>query len=272
MHSYCSGTWIPRNVCNQRASELRDHYRVQQLDPVPALAVPSRSRQEQVAAGIADSVSAGLGIFPLGIALGLLVVQAGLPWWLAPALSLAAFAGSLELLLVGMVAATAPLVAVAVTVFVVNFRHVFYAFSFPIHLVRNRFARVYSVYAMIDEAYAVSAALPPAQRSGPRLLTMQLASQAYWVGGGLVGVAIGAVIPGPIKGLEFALCALFTVLALDACRSRRDLPSVLLAVVAVGGALILTPQVALFVALLAFVVLLLIRYRLAGRKAVAVDA
>src|SRR2546430_7893704 len=32
--------------------------------------------------------------------------------------------------------------------------------SFPIHLVRNRFARVYGVYAMIDEAYAVSAALP----------------------------------------------------------------------------------------------------------------
>ena len=55
-----------------------------------------------------DSFSSGLGIFPLGIALGLLVVQAGLPWWLAPALSLSAFAGSLELL-VGMTATVAPL-------------------------------------------------------------------------------------------------------------------------------------------------------------------
>jgi predicted branched-subunit amino acid permease len=42
-----------------------------------------------------------------------------------------AFAGSLELLLVTMIASTAPLAAVAVTVFVVNFRHVFYALSFP---------------------------------------------------------------------------------------------------------------------------------------------
>ncbi|NEW51206.1 AzlC family ABC transporter permease [Nocardia cyriacigeorgica] len=239
---------------------------VQQLDLAPDRAVPSTSRQEQITAGIGDSVSAGLGIFPLGIALGLLVVQAGLPWWLTPALSLAAFAGSLELLLVGMVAATAPLVAVAITVFVVNFRHVFYAFSFPIHLVRNTFARVYGVYAMIDEAYAVSAALPPGERSGARLITMQVASQVYWVGGGLVGVAIGAVIPGPIKGLEFALCALFTVLALDACRSRRELPSALLAVGAVGGALLLVPEVALFGALLTFVVLLLVRYRFVRRR------
>ena len=66
-------------------------------------------------AGIRDSFSAGLGIFPLGIALGLLVIQAGLPWWLAPALSLSVFAGSLELMLVGMIAAAVPLAAVALT-------------------------------------------------------------------------------------------------------------------------------------------------------------
>jgi predicted branched-subunit amino acid permease len=84
-------------------------------------------------AGIRDSFSAGLGIFPLGIALGLLVIQAGLPWWLAPALSLSAFAGSLELMLVGMIAAVVPLAAVALTTLVVNFRHIFYAFSFPLH-------------------------------------------------------------------------------------------------------------------------------------------
>src|SRR6185295_5705992 len=116
-------------------------------------------RRKQIAAGVRDSFSAGLGIFPLGVALGMLVMQAGLPWWLAPALSVAIFAGSLELLLVGMIAATAPLAAIAVTTLVVNSRHVFYAFSFPLHLVRNPVAKAYSVYSMIDEAYAVSASL-----------------------------------------------------------------------------------------------------------------
>ncbi|MFI0816270.1 AzlC family ABC transporter permease [Streptomyces sp. NPDC021098] len=213
-----------------------------------------------------DSFSAGLGIFPLGIALGLLVVQAGLPWWLAPALSLSAFAGSLELLLVGMVATVTPLASIALTVLVVNFRHVFYAFSFPLRLVRNPFAKAYAVYAMIDEAYAVNASLPEAERSAPRLLAMQIACEVYWVGGGLVGLALGAALPGPVKGLEFALCALFTVLTLDAFRSLREMPSVLLAGASVTVALVLTPGVALFTALLLFVALLLARHVYTARR------
>ncbi|MFI0773570.1 AzlC family ABC transporter permease [Streptomyces sp. NPDC021212] len=226
---------------------------------------PPAIRKQRIVAGVRDSFSAGLGIFPLGIALGLLVIQAGLPWWLAPALSLSAFAGSLELLLVGMVATVTPLASVALTVLVVNFRHVFYAFSFPLHLVRNPFAKAYAVYAMIDEAYAVSASLPEAERSAPRLLAMQIACEIYWVGGGLLGVALAAALPGPIKGLEFALCALFTTLTLDAFRSRHQVPSVLLAGVSVTVALLLAPGVALFTALLLFVALLLARHVFTAR-------
>ncbi|GAA0982680.1 branched-chain amino acid exporter BrnF [Acrocarpospora macrocephala] len=224
------------------------------------------ARRQQIAAGARDSFSAGLGIFPLGIALGLLVIQADLPWWLAPALSLSAFAGSLELLLVGMMATVTPLAAVTLTVLVVNFRHVFYAFSFPLHLVKHPLAKAYAVYAMIDEAYAVNAALPEAERSAPRLLAMQIACETYWVGGGLLGVALGAALPAPIKGLEFALCALFTVLTLDAFRSRRELPSVLLAVASVAVAVVLAPSVALFTALLLFVALLTARLALTARR------
>ncbi|MEU9286695.1 AzlC family ABC transporter permease [Streptomyces sp. NPDC048275] len=228
--------------------------------PVPEAAPAPASRRQQITEGVRDSFSAGLGIFPLGIALGLLILQAGLPWWLTPALSLAAFAGSLELLLVGMMATVTPLAAVALTVLVVNFRHVFYAFSFPLHLVKHPAAKAYAVYAMIDEAYAVNASLPETERSGPRLLAMQIACEIYWVGGGLVGVALGAALPAPIKGLEFALCALFTVLTLDAFRSRREVPSVLLAGASATVALVLTPGLAMFTALLLFAGLLLVRH------------
>jgi len=147
----------------------------------------------------------------------------------------------------------------------VNFRHVFYAFSFPLRVVRHPLARLYSVYALIDEAYAVSAARPGTW-TGARLVAMQLAFQSYWVGGGLVGVAIGSFLPGRIEGLEYALCALFITLTLDACRSRRQVPSLLLAGLALSLALLLMPRSALFVGLIGFVSLLAVRYLLTARR------
>jgi 4-azaleucine resistance transporter AzlC len=141
----------------------------------------------------------------------------------------------------------------------VNFRHVFYAFSFPVGVVRNPFARAYSVYALIDEAYAVTAASKE-RWTGPRLISMQVAFQCYWVGGGLVGVLVGAMLPAPIEGLEFALCALFVTLTLDACRKREQVPSLLLAGLAFAAAVLVAPESALFLALLLFVGALLVRY------------
>src|SRR5699024_2986065 len=93
---------------------------------------------------------------------------------------------------------------IAVTTFFVNFRHVFYAFSFPLHVIENPVAKFYSMHALIDEAYAVTAAHPTGW-TAPRLLSLQISMQMYWVGGGLVGMGIAWAIPGTIAGLDFAL-------------------------------------------------------------------
>lgn len=223
------------------------------------------SRRAEITTGLRASLAAGLGMFPLGIAFGLLVLQSGLAWWVAPALSIAGFAGSLKLLLIGMIVTATPLATIALTTFLVNFRHVFYAFTFPLGVVRNPIARGYSVYALIDEAYAVTAANPRDWTSW-RLLSMQLAFQSYWVGGGLVGVLIGSLLPMRIEGLEFALCALFVTLTLDACRTKAQLPALLLAAVSFSVALVVTPGAALFTGLLLFVCTLVARYLFSLRR------
>ena len=210
--------------------------------------------------GVIDSLGVGLGIFPLGIALGMLVSQAGLPWWLAPALSIGVFAGSVELLLVSLIAAATPLLTIAVTVFAVNFRHVFYPLTFPISAVKPGLGRAYSVYAMIDEAYATYVLVPRDKLSSARMLTGQLLMQAYWVRGSLTGVAIGALLPEPIEGFEFALVALFVVMTLDAVRTRREVPSVLLAGGSVAVAMLAFPNAQVLAALTVFTLLLVLRY------------
>src|SRR5699024_5602122 len=158
-----------------------------------------------------------------------------------------------------------PLATIALTVLLVNFRHVFYAFSFPLHVVRHPLARFYSLHALVDEAYAVTAAHPTGW-TRYRLLALQAAFHSYWVGGGLVGVAIGSLLPVQIDGLEFALCALFLTLTLDACRTRRAVPSLVLAGLSFGLALVLVPESALFAGMLGFVALLVIRYLLGRRR------
>lgn len=228
--------------------------------PSPEPREGSARRGAQIRRGAVDSLGVGLGIFPLGIALGVLVIQAGLPWWLAPALSIGIFAGSVELLLVGMIAAATPLLTIAVTVLAVNFRHVFYPLSFPLHAVKPGLGRAYSVYAMIDEAYATYVLMPPEKLSSARMLTGQLLMQAYWVGGGLVGVGLASMLPEPIEGFEFALVALFIVMALDAARSKREIPSVVLAGLSVAAAMLAFPGAAVLAALVIFTVLLVIRY------------
>lgn len=223
-------------------------------------------RAASIRAGFKDSLGVGLGIFPLGIALGMLVSQAGLPWWLAPALSVVVFAGSVELLLVSMIAAATPLLTIAVTVFAVNFRHVFYSLSFPLQAVKPGFGRAYSIYALIDEAYATYVLIPAKKLTSARVLTGQALMQTYWVAGSLTGVGIGAMLREPIEGFEFALVSLFIVMTLDAARSRREIPSVVLAGISVTVAMLLFPGGEVLAALIMYTVALMARYLYARNR------
>ncbi|WP_258060658.1 AzlC family ABC transporter permease [Arthrobacter sp. 4R501] len=98
-----------------------------------------------------------LGAVPMGIALGVVVAQSPLAWWWAPVFATVIFAGSLEFLILGMVVPVGPLASIAATAFLVNFRHVFYPLSFPLHRVHGRGAKVYSTFTLTDEAWALTA-------------------------------------------------------------------------------------------------------------------
>ena len=122
--------------------------------------VPAKPTRYEILEGLRITAPVAAGYIPLGLAYGVLVIQLGLPWWLAPALSLSAYSGSAELLVVTLAAQNTPLAVIAVTMLLVNFRHLFYAFSFPLHVIEGRVARLFSIYALVDEAYALTSARP----------------------------------------------------------------------------------------------------------------
>ncbi len=210
----------------------------------------------------------GFGLFPLGVAFGLLMVQSGFSWWWTPIFSVTIYAGSLEFLVIGLVLAVTPLASIAMTTLLVNFRHVFYALSFPLHRIRGRAARLYSMYALTDETYAVTASKDSESLTGRRILLIQVFCQSYWVLGGVAGALVGNALPMRIEGLDFALTALFVVLTIDAFRERRDVPGPVLALLSALVALVVAREQMLVVAMGLFVTALLARYAWQRRRSV----
>lgn len=216
-----------------------------------------------------DTAGVGVALVPLGIAFGLLVVQAGLAWWWAPLFSVFIYAGSLEFLAIGLIIAMTPLAQIALATVLVNFRHVFYALSFPLHAVRGKAAKTYSMYALTDEAYALANHVPDAERTTARIVWMQVLCQGFWVLGGVLGALLGTALPSIPRGMDFALTALFTVLTIDAFKVTRDVPAPVLALLSALVALVVAPGQMLVVAMTIFVAALSLRFLLlqrAGRK------
>jgi 4-azaleucine resistance transporter AzlC len=216
---------------------------------------------------VALSAPIGLAFIPLGIALGFLVVHTGLAWWWATVFAAVIYAGSLEFLMVGLAATAAPIATVALTTFIVNSRHVFYALSFPLHRVEGFWGKLYSTYTLSDEAYAVGVS-PEARTWTKRpILLMQMTFQALWVTGATLGGLMGEALPiDRLEGLDFALTALFIVLAIDAYKQRPDRLTAISAITCAALAWLVVPQQMLVCAFAAFAAVLLIRLGVERRR------
>jgi 4-azaleucine resistance transporter AzlC len=201
-----------------------------------------------------------LGLFALGVGFGVVVTSHGLPWWLAPVISGLMFAGSVEFILVGMLAVSAPIAAIALTTFLINSRHLFCGLSFPLHRVRGRLAKVYSVFALCDEAYALTTSKDPDTLASRRILWTQLGLHGSWAVGALVGGLVGATLLSGLEGLDFILTALFVVLTIDAYRATPDKSTLALAVGASAVAYLVAPGSMLLVAMAVFTATLVARH------------
>ena len=201
------------------------------------------------------------GLFALGIGFGVVVTSHDLPWWLAPVISATMFAGSVEFLLIGMLAAAVPIAAIATTTFLVNSRHLFYGLSFPLDRVKGRIAKAYSIFALCDEAYAIITSTDPATLTTRRISWTQLGLHFSWAGGALIGGVVGATMLSGVKGLDFVLTALFVVLTLDGYRAHRDRTTLILAAAAAAIALLIAPESMLLIAMILFTVALGVRHR-----------
>jgi len=194
-----------------------------------------------------------LGYSTIGIAFGLLVTDAGYPWWLAPVMSVTMFAGAAQFIAVGLFAAGTSLWEAALIQLVVNARHIAYGLSMITRFKDSGPVKYYLIFGMSDETFALLSSLPPEEEKSEQISFMFLVTlldQSYWVLGGLIGAVAGSIIPFSTDGIAFALTSLFIVLMIEQIiRVRKPGIFVISAVLAVLCALLLPQRVSLLAAL-----------------------
>lgn len=201
------------------------------------------------------------GYLVLGVAFGLLLNSIGLGVFWAAAMSILVYAGSAQFLAVSLIGASASLPQVALLTFLLNFRHFFYGLSMVSRYQGVGKRKLYLAFALSDETYAILAgALPPAQVDpADYYFAVSLLDQCYWVAGSLIGTTVGQLITFDTTGVDFAMTALFVVLAVEQWKSaRRHAPALFGVCCGVVCLLIFGPDLFLIPALAAIVALLLL--------------
>lgn len=211
-----------------------------------------------------------LGYVTIGMAFGLLLVEAGFPWWLAPLMSVVVYAGAAQFMAIGLLAAGTGILEMAILTLAINARHMVYGLSL---LDRYRGAgrgKPYLVYALTDETYGILTTVRPPAGSSPAeerafLTWVSGLDQSYWVAGSALGALAGKLITLDTRGLDFALTSLFVVLLVEQVRAVRRFEPYLVALASAVLAWILVGPANLLIAamLLSIGGLLALRGRLA---------
>lgn len=177
-----------------------------------------------------QSLGVLFGYVFLGTAFGILLRQAGFGALWSLAFSGLVYAGSLQFVLAGFLAAPTALPTVALMSLFINARHLFYGLSFIERFRSMGKKRPYMIFSLTDETYSVLCGMdevPAGVDKNGAMFLVALLDQLYWVAGSLLGTFAGS-LPLDFTGIDFSMTALFLVIFLEQWRGAKShLPALL---------------------------------------------
>lgn len=167
----------------------------------------------------------------LGIAFGIVASEAGYNVIWAFFMSVIVFAGSMQFVMVPLMASAVSPAAMALTALFVNFRHIFYGFSF-VESFRKMKQRLYMIFSLSDETYSVLCGCrneDPEETMRDAWFLIAFFDQCYWVTGSVIGAILGQALPFDFTGIDFSMTALFVVILIEQILSdpKRTYPAAL---------------------------------------------
>ena len=193
--------------------------------------------RKALAAAFPATLPVLLGYLAIGIAFGLMLEAIGYNFIWAFFMSLTIYAGSGQYLGVSLLAASAALGEVALMTLLINFRHLVYGLSMLEKFRGMGIRKLYMIFSLTDETYALlaSAQAPVGVDSHNYYFSIAILDHCYWVVGSIIGAMLGAALPINTQGIDFAMTALFVVIAVDQWKSYK---SHLPALIGAGAALL----------------------------------
>lgn len=158
-----------------------------------------------------------MGYLAIGMAFGLMMDSAGYNVFWALLMSLIIYAGAGQYMGVTLLAAGASPLQTALMTLLLNFRHMFYGLSMLEKFRGMGLRKLYMIFifSLTDETYALlaSAKAPEGVREKDYYLAIALMDHSYWVLGTVLGSLLGSALSFDTTGVDFAMTALFIVIA-----------------------------------------------------------
>lgn len=201
-----------------------------------------------------------VGYLCIGAAFGLMLQSAGYNFIWAFFMSLSIYAGSGQYLGVSLLAACAALGTVALMTFIINFRHLVYGLSMLEKFKGMGWRKLYMIFSLTDETYALLAEVKAPDGVDEKSLYFSIAvlDHLYWIVGSVIGSVAGALLAFDTTGVEFAMTALFLVIAVEQWTGHKNhIPALLGAGITIVSRLVVGAESMLIPALIVLVTVLL---------------
>ena len=158
-----------------------------------------------------------MGYLSIGIAFGLMLEAIGYNVIWAFFMSLTIYAGSGQYMGVELLSTGAALGSVAVLTLILNFRHLVYGLSMLEKFRGMGLRKLYMIFSLTDETYALLSSARVPERVDPHAYYFAIAvlDHGYWILGSVIGSVAGALISFDTTGIDFAMTALFIVIAVE---------------------------------------------------------
>lgn len=194
-----------------------------------------------VKAGLKAIFPLCVGAFPFSFIVGALSINSGMTIAESTFWAFTVFAGSSQMVALGLIQSSSSILVIMFTTFVINLRHLLYSASmsepmkdYPLPV------RALMSYGLTDEVYASTISVMKEEKPGRHwfYLAAMIGFWLNWIIADFLGALIGTSFPQIANyGLDFAMIAAFIAIVIPQIKSRE---SIVAAIVATITAIILS--------------------------------